>query len=88
MLDAFAVDLSKIDLLLKSESGEDRQLVGRINALHVHAGILLGITPFLCLTQTPCIGFTGAAHFGQNVIAGAVQDSINVPNPIGRKPLF
>ncbi len=80
--DALDVDRIEAQRHAEGERGQDHQLVGGINALHVEGRIGLGVTQQLCLDQD--IGEVAAlvAHLAENEIAGAVDDAGQPADPV------
>ena len=85
--DALDMHAGEIDRAAERDAGEDRQLVGGVDAVDVEARIGLGIAQLLRLRQH--VGELAArlAHRRQDVVAGAVEDAVDALDPIGGEPL-
>ena len=83
--DAADRDIVKRRLRAEGDRGEDRQLVRGIDAVDVEAGIRLRISQRLCLGEH--LGKVAALrlHLGQDEIAGAVEDAVDVADDVGRR---
>src|SRR2546421_12410081 len=66
-----------IDGVSKSDARENRDLVPCIKAVNVEGRIGFSIAGCLCLLQRLAETNPALLHLRQNVIAGAVQNSIN-----------
>ena len=73
--DALAVDLVQRHLRVEGETGEDGQLVRRVEALDVRRGVLLGIAERLRVFEDGGIVQTFARHAGEDIVGRAVDDA-------------
>ncbi len=71
----------------ESQGDQNGQLMGRVNALDIQAGVGLGQAFGLGLGQDPVKGFPLLAHPGQDIIRGSVEDGRDGVDPAGGKPL-
>ncbi len=85
--DALDVDAGDIDRRAEGDRGQDRELVGGIDAVDVEARIRLGVSPLLRLRQHRGEAAPALAHRGENEIRGAVQDAVDPRHVIGGEPL-
>src|SRR5262249_42804747 len=65
-----------IDLAAKGETGQDRKLVGGIEAADVEGRIGLGIAELLRLLQASRERQSLLVHPGQDIVAGAAQNAV------------
>ena len=74
--------MGEIDARAKRDGGEDGQLVPRIGALDLEAGIRPGITLGLRLEQD--VGIVAGGLFPRlgDKLAGAVRNSVNPPDSV------
>src|SRR5215467_9067128 len=84
---AFDVDRALIDLGPEGEARQDRELLRCVVALDVEGGIGLGVTEPLCLLQAGSEGELLLFHARQDVVAGAVEDSVDARQRIAGQPL-
>ncbi len=83
--DAFAIDLVGRDDGAEGEAGEDGDLVGGVDALHVVRGVGFGVAERLRAAQG--IGEVAAflAHGSQDVVRGAVDDGGDGSDVVGEE---
>ena len=72
----FGEDVRRRDSLAEGQGREDRQLRARVEAVDVGARIGLGVTQSLGLGEHRLERAAVLLHFGQDVVAGSVQDSV------------
>ena len=72
--DPLAVHLVRVDPGVERQRREDRQLVGRVDPLHVVGGIGLGVAEILGLSERRPEVEPGRAHPGDDVVGRAVDD--------------
>src|SRR5476649_1187497 len=72
--DAFGVGLVELQRDPEGNGSQDRQLVGRIDTFHVKGRIGFGITQRLGFSQYVRERAAFFAHFGQDEVAGAIDD--------------
>src|SRR4030042_3300297 len=72
--DSLPVDVLGVDVGVEGQAGQDGHLVGGIHALDVVGRVGLGVAQLLGATERrPEVGSL-AAHAGQDVVGGAVDD--------------
>ena len=71
----------------EGDGGQQRGLVGGVDALDVEGGIGLGIAQALCLGQRHIEADALVTHLGQDEVGGAVDDAGHHLHAVGRKPL-
>src|SRR5205823_14898487 len=76
-----------IDGVSKSDARENCDLVTRIKAVNVEGRIGFSIAGGLCLLQRLTETNPALLHLRQDVVAGAVQNSINRLDAVGRQRL-
>ena len=87
MADAFDINAVEIDLVAEGDAGQNRELVRRVDTVHVEAWIGFGVAEPLRFDQH-IIEFTPAiAHRAQDVVAGPVEDAVKRGDGIRRQPL-
>ena len=84
--DAGGGDRVEIQLRTERQARKYGQLVRRIYAINVEAGISLGIAQFLCFLENLVEAPTFLLHRRQDVIAGAVEDAVNTADLVGGSP--
>ena len=86
MTNAFHVDMPWIDPKTVGERGEDANLVGRVVAVNVQGWFGFGITETLRVGQD--IAKLGSLEFhpSQDVIARAIDDSVEAGDAISNEP--
>jgi hypothetical protein len=77
-----------ISALLGAFAPANPHLFGGIMAGYVCGGISLGVSQGLRLGKCLVKGEPFFAHPGQHIIGGPVDDSNNLPDPVGRQALF
>ena len=87
MADALNMHALEIDLATERNAGQDGELVGRVDAVDIKAGIGLGIAHFLRVCENAIEIPPGFPHRGQDIIAGAVQNAVDPIDPVARKAL-
>ena len=85
--DALDIGVGEVDPRAEGKAGEDRQLVRRVDAVDVEAGIGLGIAEALRLGQHVVEAAPRLAHGRQDVVAGAVEDAVQPADAVGGQPL-
>ena len=73
--DAFHVDGAEIHRAAEGEGGEDGELVGGVDAVHVEGGVGFGVAELLGVGQHFGEFAAALAHHGEDVVAGAVEDA-------------
>ena len=68
------------------QRGQDAGLVHGIQTIHIHRRIGFGVAQFLRLRQGGSEFGMLQFHPGEDVIAGAVDDAVNMGNPVAHKP--
>ena len=86
-LDALHVDLLEGDVGAEGEAGEQRELVGRVEAADVEAGIGLGIAHLLGLLEHLGERAMILLHLRQDEVAGAVEDAVDAADLVGGQRL-
>ncbi len=81
------VHLFHIDRCPIGQRHQDRQLVGRIDTLHVECRIRFGITSPLRFIEYPLKTLAFMGHARENIIGRPVDDPINRLDGVGRQPL-
>ena len=86
MADTACGDRIEIKCGAKGEAGQDRQLMRRINAIDIESWVCFGISQSLGIGEH--IGKVTAMglHFREDIVAGAVEDSIDRGDGIGGGP--
>src|SRR4029077_62026 len=74
--DALDMDAGEIDPGAEGGAGQHRELVRRVDAVDVEAGIGLGVARLLRLGQYDIEVAAGLTHGGEDVVAGAVEDAV------------
>ena len=87
MANAFHIHGLEIDLAAKGDAGQDGQLVGGVDAIHIKAGIGFGITQFLRLGQHVVELAAAFTHLGEDIVAGSVEDAVDPADAVARQAL-
>ena len=82
--DAFGVNIGRRNLLAERQRRQDRELRARIEAIHVGARIGLGVAQPLRLLQDVVERRAVLLDFGEDVVAGAVQDAVQRGDAVAR----
>src|SRR5712692_4086228 len=85
--DAFGVDLRKRHAHAKSQHRQQGQLVSRVDAVDVKAGVSLGESLFLSAPQDGSKLFALFSHFREDIITSAIDDTEQRPVAISRQSL-
>ena len=85
--DALHVDRTLIGFGPERQACQDCELLRRVMAFDVEARISLGVAEPLRLPQALGKRHLLLLHAGQNVIAGAIEDSVDARRRVARKPL-
>src|SRR5690606_24337120 len=75
LADAFGIGLGKLQRNAEGNGCQNGQLVRRIDAFHVEGRVRLGIAERLRFFQHIVKGTALVAHFGEDKVAGAVDDA-------------
>ena len=86
-LDALHVDLVEGDAGAEGEAGQQRKLVGGIEAADVEGRIGLGVALGLRFLEHVGEGAVLVLHLGQDVVAGAVEDAVDAADLVARQRL-
>ena len=86
-LDALHMDGLQIHRRAEGERGQDRELVGGIEAADVEGGVRLRIAEALGLLEAGLEGEALQLHAGEDVIAGAVENAIDAHDLVARQTL-
>jgi len=71
----------------KGDLGQNGQLVGGVRAVDIHGRIGLGVAQFLGLGKHVVVAAALFRHACEDVIAGAVQNPLQIDNLVGSKRL-
>ena len=85
--DALGVHLVELQGDTESNGGEDGELVGGVDTLHVEGGVGLGIPQALGLGEDLVEGGATIAHLGEDEIAGTVDDAGQPLDAVGGQTL-
>ncbi len=77
------IGIVEIDPRAEGQAGEDRQLVGGVDAVDVEAGIGLRIAEPLRVGEHVVEAPARLAHGRQDVVAGAVEDAVQPADTVG-----
>ena len=78
---------AKIDLRTKAQRCQNRQFMRRVDAVDVEARVGLGKALGLCIGKHICKVETFFFHRRQDEIAGAVENTVNAVDAIGRSTI-
>ncbi len=81
------MDAGEVDPGAERGTGQHRELVRGIDAVHVEAGIGLGVARRLRLGQHDVELAAGFAHGGEDVVAGAVEDAVEPRHAVADQAL-
>ena len=84
--DSLGVDIGWRDLLAERERREYSELGARVITVHVGAGIGFGIAQTLRFLERPVEGDAALFDLRQDIVAGAVQDSVERGDAIAGMP--
>ena len=92
MADAFDVHGVEVDRAAEDDAGEDRELVGCVDAVDVGRRIGLCVAELLRLLQhgveiARLAGLHRLVHRRHDVVAGAVQDAVDAADPVAGEAL-
>ena len=85
--DTFRLHLRGIHMLAKGQGSQNAHLAAGVMALHIGGGVLLCKTVGLGQRQCICKGHILLDHLGQNKVGGAIENTGNALNMIGRQAL-
>ena len=72
---------------LKGQGGENRELVGGVDAVHVVGGVRLGVAQALGILQGIVERAAFRGHAGEDVVGGAVEDGLQADDAVGHQIL-
>ena len=85
--DAFHEDVGGRDLLAECQRRKQHELGARVKAIDIGAGVGLGVSQTLRLFQHRGKRHVALFHFGEDVVAGAVQDAVERLHAVARNAL-
>ena len=85
--DTLDVHRLEIDFGAERQRGQDRQLVGGIDAVDIKARISLGETELLRFGEDVFEGAAGIAHLSENVVTGAIENAVDPLDSVRRQSL-
>ena len=85
--DALGVDRSGRGRAAERQRRQQGELVGGVDAVDVEARVGLGVAQRLCLLEHALEIAPALAHGRQDIVAGAVQDAIDAPDPVAGQAL-
>ena len=81
--DAFRINVLRRDQLAIGQCCQDDDLTCGVLTLDIGVGILLGVALLLRVTQNGIKGKSLVLHFGQHIVGGAVENTVDGENTVG-----